>query len=279
MCENMENMSFMRTSWGKKQAGRSSGAAGKTALVLLSFVVSAQASTEYVTNGSFSTLTNGANLQFNTDQTGADYTVPTGWTSSNTAGDAYNFIFASGAAETGATGADGVVALWGSTNGGADVIPASSPDGGNFLAADGDFQTGAVSQNITGLTKGNEYSVSFYWAASQQSCCTGATVQYWAVSLGSETQNTPSYDLPTKSFSGWMSQTFYFTADGTSDLLSFLAVGNVQLPPFLLLDGVTMFAVPEPSTGALLMMAAAFMGLVAIARKRHREARAGRAVR
>lgn len=44
-----------------------------------------------------------------------------------------------------------------------------------------------------------------------------------------------------------------FTADNTSDVLSFFAVGNIQVPPFLLLDGVTLdpAAVPEPTSLAL----------------------------
>jgi hypothetical protein len=41
-----------------------------------------------------------------------------------------------------------------------------------------------------------------------------------------------------------MFQTFNYTATSSSEVLSFLAVGNVQLPPFLLLDGVTL--TPEP---------------------------------
>ena len=62
----------------------------------------------------------------------------------------------------------------------------ASPDGGNFVAADGDFQNGAISQSITvpgGLKVGQQYRVSFYDAFAQSNCsfCNGDTRQYWAV--------------------------------------------------------------------------------------------------
>ena len=268
----------MRTSCEKKQAGRSISAARIT-LALLTFVLSAQASTNYVTNGSFTSTTNGAGLQFNSDQTGGDYTTADGWTSSNSGGDAYNFIFAPGTADTtGATGQYGGLTLWGTNDGGLDAIPASSPDGGNFIAADADFQNGAISQIITGLTVGAEYQVGFWWAASQQAGFDGDTQQHWQVSLGSEVANAPTYDLPSHGFSGWMYQTIDFSADATTDVLSFLAVGNVPVPPFLLLDGVSMnSAVPEPGS-ATLLLAGALIGLAAIARKRYRQMAVNRTV-
>jgi hypothetical protein len=217
-----------------------------------------------ITNGGFESTTNGPGFQFDSTQSGYPYTTATGWTSANgNPGSAYNFIFAPGTADTtGATGQYGGLSLWGTNNGGNNVIPASSPDGGNFLAADGDFQNAAIQQTITGLTSGNAYTLGFYWAASQQSGFNGDTLQYWSVSFGSQTQQTPTYALPSHGFSGWMYQTFNFTADGSSDLLSFLAVGNVQVPPFLLLDGVSLNPTPEPT--GLSLTAIGIFGLGAV---------------
>ena len=51
----------------------------------------------------------------------------------------------------------------------------------------------------------------------------------------------------------WMSQSVTFTASAASEVLSFLALGTPSgVPPFVLLDGVDVQAVPEPSTWVLL---------------------------
>lgn len=193
-----------------------------------------------VANGGFEQTTNGAG-QF-------DYsTVATGWTST---GDSYNFIFASGTADTtGSYGQYGFTPLWGPGNGSANGLPASSPDGGNFAAADGAFQVGAITQTISGLTAGARYTVGFWWAGAQQYGFNGATTEQWVVGFGSQTQDTAVLDNVSHGFTGWQYQTFTFTADGASDLLSFLAVGTpAGVPPFSLLDGVTVYETPEPAS-------------------------------
>jgi len=223
---------------------------------LLLFAVPAQAG-NLVTNGSFEDTTNGAGqLGYNTNATG--------WTTTG-----YNFLFPAGTADNvGANGVDGNLSLWGPGNGSNNGLPASSPDGGNFVAADGDYLTAPINQTINGLTVGDNYQVGFWWGASQQYTFTGDTQQYWAVSLGAQTQNTSTFFLPSHGFSGWMYQTDTFTASSSSEVLSFLAVGNVPVPPFLLLDGVSMndstAATPEPGTLPLLL--SGFMGSLAVLR-------------
>jgi hypothetical protein len=134
-------------------------------------------------------------------------------------------------------------------------MPASSPDGGNYVAMDGAYDAGPLSQAISGLTVGDTYSVSFYWAGAQQYTFDGANTEQVEVSLGSQTQSTAVYDNTSHGFSGWMTQTFDFTATATSETLSFLAIGtpiSPSVPPFALLDGVSMTQVPEPASLALL---------------------------
>ena len=193
-----------------------------SALGLLAFAVSARANIgpDLVTNGSFESTscfvaTAGCLTgQFGTAG-GGQITTLTDWTSTG-----YNFLFAPGTADTtGTTGNQyGQLALWGLNNGGLDAIPATSPDGGNFIGADGDYETGPIQQTINGLTPGQQYTVSFDWAASQQFNWTGDTIQYWSVSLGDQTQSTTAYDLPSQGFSGWMFQTFNYTATSTSEV-------------------------------------------------------------
>jgi PEP-CTERM motif len=216
--------------------------------IALSLGASGVARAGFVVNGSFENITNGnGQLGFNT--------TATGWTTSG-----YNFLFASGTADTtGATGSAGPLKLWGPGDGSANGLPASSPDGGNFVAADGAFEVGAIKQTLSGLTIGNVYSVGFYWAGAQQSGFNGPNTEQWQVSFGGQTQSTAVVDNTNHGFTGWVYQTFNFTADNTSDVLSFLAIGTPSgEPPFSLLDGVSVNSVPEPSS--LLLVGLGLLG-------------------
>jgi len=232
-----------------RQHLRKAAVMGITAAALLMAASAAQA-TDLVVNGGFETTTNGGGqLGFNTNATG--------WTTNG-----YNFLFTSGTADDpGVTGSDGNLKLWGpgggvgysaySNNG----LPASSPAGGNYVAADGAYEVGAITQTINDLTIGDEYAVSFYWAGAQQSGFSGNTTEGWDVSLGSTTQDTTIVHDVSLGFTGWQYQTFDFTASSSTEVLSFLAVGTPSgEPPFALLDGVSMTQVtPEPATLPLLL--------------------------
>ncbi len=229
-----------------------------TLLGTASVVVSARAD-NLVTNGSFETTTNGPNQQFDL------LTQATGWTSSN----GYNFIYSPGAADTiGAAGQFGTVSLWGPGNGSNNGLT-TSPDGGNFVAADGAFGVAPITQSISGLTPGEGYQLTFYWAGAQQSGFDSPTTEQWQVSLGSETYSTVVANNASHGFTGWMEQSFTFTPQSSTELLSFLAVGTPEgVPPFVLLDGVSMNAVPEPGTWGLMLVGMAGLGGVAWQRRR-----------
>jgi len=154
-------------------------------------------------------------------------------------------------------------ALWSTNNGGLDTITAP-PGGGNMVAADGDPTfSGPISQTITGLTIGNQYAVSFEWAAAQQSGQGSAgsyTTEKWAVSFGGSSNTTTTYTNPYSGFSGWMATNFTYTATNTSELLQFLAKGTPSgVPPVSLLADVSFNVVPEPTSmgyGVTLMVIA-----------------------
>ncbi len=212
-------------------------------VLALNLAASARADINLVLNGDFETTTGAGQLGYNT--------TAAFW---NTSG--YNFLFPSGTADsTGVTGTYGTLKLWGPNDGSANGMPATSPTGGNFVAADGAFEVGSISQTVSNLFVGNTYSLSFYWAGAQQEGFTGDTTEAWQVSLGSETYTTVTNDNVSHGFTGWVQQTFNFTATATNEVLSFLAKGTpAGVPPFSVLDGVSMTQVttptpaPEPST-------------------------------
>jgi hypothetical protein len=210
-------------------------------LAIFSFLAMGSAArANLVTNGGFEMTTSGnGQLGYNTNAIG--------WTSTG-----YTFIFAPGTADTtGALGSIGYAYLWGPNDGSANGLTIS-PDGGNFVAADGDYNPGPISQTISGLTYGEPCAIGFWWAGAQAKPIVGANTEQWKVTFGSQTQFTPIVNNVSEGFTGWTYETMNFTADGTSDVLSFLAAGTpAGSPPFALLDGVSV-NVPEPASVLLL---------------------------
>ncbi len=211
------------------------------------------------TNGDFAA--NGGPGQINVNTSATGWYVP---------GGGYTFIYKTGAADTCCTnGQYGNNELWGTNNGGLDAITAPPSGAAQFVAQDGDFQNAPINQDITGLTIGKTYTVGFDYAYAQQFGFTGDTVQDWCVNLGaSAAQCTAKLTNPSHGFTGWFHQNFNFTATGAAETLSFLAYGDVPVPPFAVLGGVTFTpdAVPEPATWALMLIGIGGMG--AIARRR-----------
>jgi len=244
------------------------GAVLTAAFFCLEMPARANTAQQLVTNGGFETTTSAGNGGPVNGGGQMGYNInATGWSTSG-----YNFIFASGTGDSpGTTGADGALSIWGpnsGSGGSANGLPASSPDGGNYVAADGAYEVGAIMQTLTSLTPGTTYAVSFYYAGAQQYTFSGTTSEAWKVSLGgSATQETTVLADTNHGFTGWQYETMLFTADATSDVLSFLAVGTPSgEPPFSLLDGVSVTqytATPEPESvvltlGALATMAGLF---------------------
>lgn len=213
---------------------RKTAVLGFSGLAFLALAVSAKA--DLVVNGGFENTSAGAG------QMDVNTTV-TGWSTTN----GYTFLFTPGSADTtGANGQYGNLKLWGPNDGSANGLPAASPAGGNYIAMDGDFQTSPVTQTINGLTGGQTYTVGFWWAGAQQEGFDGPTQDTLFVSLGAQTQQTGTVNLADKGFSGWMYQTLTFTATDSSEPLSFLASSSPAVPPFVLLDGVSLNPTPEP---------------------------------
>ena len=151
--------------------------------------------------------------------------------------------------------------LWGATPGfqNGNGFKAST-NGGWFVASDGFDPRTALEQTISGLDINAEYTLTFEYAHAQEANITGDTWQYWQYSLGSDTAVTPTVNLPSTGFLGWYTATHTFTATATSEVLSFLAFGTNGLPPYLLLDGVSLTQTKAaPAPGPLPVLGAAGM--------------------
>lgn len=183
----------------------------------------------------------------------------------------YNFVFQAGTADT--TGASNEygqqLKLHGPGNGSANGLTAASPVGGNFIAADGPFNPGPIQQTIKNLSPGSVANISFYWAGAQQFGFDGKTTEAWQVTLGNETHSTVVLDNADHGFTGWRQTTLSFVVTSATEVLSFLAIGTpAGVPPFNLLDGVSITQVPEPASLALVGAGLGVAGLTARRRRR-----------
>jgi len=199
----------------------------------------------------------------------------------------YNFVYAPGTADSGtntggrlnntypneAPGQYNTAAGYGDTymygplNGGTTTMPggvgtvAAIPGGGNFVAMDGVYEAGPVTQTIKTLTAGQTYVLWFYWAGAQQQSFTGPTTEWLTVNMGGtftsvggtsgyftggQTLTTGTDSVDSTSFSGWKQQAFLFTATSGTETLSFLAGGTPSgQPPFTLFGDVELEIVPD----------------------------------
>ena len=146
------------------------------------------------------------------------------------------------------------------------INPGESPDGGNYVAIDGDpaYAT-PLRQTVTGLTIGYDYLISFYQAAAQQQGFDGATTERWQVSLGSQSKLSTLMNNANHGKVDWMPQSLTFTAAATTSILSFFAIGTPSgQPPFVLLDGVTITELPNSANPEPASMALIGLGLLSL---------------
>ncbi|MGO9941190.1 MAG: hypothetical protein ACLPIC_00215 [Rhodoblastus sp.] len=224
----------------------------------LAFSMGSAHATQFVKNGDFTELTSGLG------QLGYD-TAATGWATTG-----YNFVFTQ--ADQSVNGSYAGLSLWDQANGGASTWNGLTKSGtGNFVAMDSDFETAPLTQTITGLTSGKTYYLTFNYAFGQQYGFSGPTVQSLTASLGGTSWTSANFDVANHGFTGWQSVEVGFKANSTSEVLSFLASGNLPVPPFALVSNVSMTAgVPELSTWALMLMGFAGLGFAGHRRAKNR---------
>ena len=245
-------------------------------VVLVASLPAAQAG--FVVNGDFSQYTaytvpgGGAAVGYEIGPASGTATNLTGWTSAGA-----NALFLPGTNCSTCPGSyspqyNGYLKLWAADNGGANSWNGKGPaaagyaNGMNFIAADPSWQTGALTQTISGLKVGQQYRVSFSWASGQEKNYTGVTKEAWTVALGNQSFSTLQNTNVSTGFTDWTGTSFLYSATATSMLLSFLASAPSGNPPYALLANINMFAVPEPSS--LLTLAACALGIIVLRRVR-----------
>lgn len=152
------------------------------------------------------------------------------------------------------------------------------PDGGNFwslqyvngwINSNGTanrYNAGGIYQTVTGLTVGTTYAISFYSMGDHVN--DPKTTEHWDVKFGSATLSGSTVDAANPT---WVQDTLNFVATSTSQVLTFKGVwvGATPgaTPEILNLDGISITAVPEPSSGQLALAGLTLGGFV-FARRR-----------
>jgi len=157
---------------------------------------------------------------------------------------------------------------WTVSGGSVDYIGTywTAADGSRSLDMNG-LSAGTITQLVTGLTNGQQYKVTFDLAGNTDAGPTIKTLDVTA-SAGS---NAYAFSIAghDRNNMGWVTESFVFTADGASDLLSFSSAvfsgGTGDNPAAFgpALDNVSISATPLPSTWLMLLSAFAGLGFFA----------------
>jgi hypothetical protein len=218
------------------------------ASLVLAFVAVPAGAANLVVNGSFETNGGVGYLGYNTTANGWVNTGPT-----DGRPNAFNFIVDANADKRPGGGFNselGTIWVWGpqySPDPSANGFQGSG-DGTYFLGGDGAYATGAVSQIVSGLTVGEQYNLSFVWAAAQFTDVPDKSFNAgWKITFGSETTDTETVSVPSRGFAPWRAFSHLFTASNAVQTLTFLATGGpAGVPPFSLLDSVVLQSTNSP---------------------------------
>ena len=123
-----------------------------------------------------------------------------------------------------------------------------------------------ANQTQWSVTLGDSLSPNQTVTAPNGETRTGVTIV-----TGGQTQLSSLQSIPSQGFAGWEQQTMIFTANASTEILGFLALGGPSgVPPVGLLDGVSVTATPLPA--ALFFVAPALAGVFGFSRRKQNKA-------
>jgi choice-of-anchor C domain-containing protein len=146
----------------------------------------------------------------------------------------------------------------------------TASDGGRSLDLSA-TNAGSISQDLVGLSVGQEYTVTFDLSGNPAGA---PTTKSLAVTVGGAPGVFP-FDTTGNSLSsmGWTTSTFVFIATATTQTLTFLSLNGTSFGPAL--DNVSIAATPIP--GALLLFGSALGGMGFLGYRRKKQAAAAEA--
>ena len=220
------------------------GAAALAALALCAGASGAQAVTNLVTNGNFTSFSSGAaNEQLAGSRTSG--TQGQGAVLSNWATAGYTFDFTQGSgmrydpsASCYESCAGNTLTLWGPGNGGVASGTNGTPNGGNttftnvpgggdFVGLDAQYEgPGTISQRVTNLMVGGAYTLVFDYAGAEQFMHNGPTYEGFDVTFGSSAVSAATVQNANDGYTPWVQAAFTFVATSTSQQLTFTATGG-----------------------------------------------------
>jgi choice-of-anchor C domain-containing protein len=166
----------------------------------------------------------------------------------------------------------GSISGWAVTSGSIDYIGSywQASQGSRSIDLNGITQ-GTIAQQTLATVAGQQYLISFDLAGNPDQ---GPTVKTIGVSIGSSGLQIFTFDTTGKSHGnmGWITESFLYTASGTSTItFQSLTVGPTGNETFAAygpaLDNVSVTAIPEASTWAMMIVGFAGAGFLAYRRR------------